>query len=107
MIPQLNLEQPNTNNDFLREVSSQQTIDKTVAVPATSKQIIKKKPEQIDESLTNSNSLTGGRRLQLVSRGTEFLPQNSLRNNNLPPKRFHSSQNQRNRFVFYFLKKKN
>lgn len=100
MVPQFNLEPHNTNNDFLREQPSQQTSEKP-SVPATSKTTvvpIKKKSDQIEESV---NHLTGGgRRLQLVSRGTEFIPQNSLRNNNSQPKRNHSTQNQRNRLVF-------
>lgn len=98
MVPQFNLELHNTNNDFLREVPSQQT----ASAPATSKTPIKKKLTETDEQITNSNCLSGGRRLQLVSRGTEFLPQNSIRNN-LQPKRYHSQQNQRNRLVLRIL----
>lgn len=101
MVPQFNLEPHNTNNDFLRELPSQQTSEKP-SVPATSKTTkdvpIKKKSDQIEEQVNHLSG--GGRRLQLVSRGTEFLPQNSLRNNNSQPKRYHSSQNQRNRLVF-------
>lgn len=115
MVPQFNLELHNTNNDFLRELpTSQQTCEKSAVPAATSKQTtkelsIKKKTEQIEEQ-TNSNCLlgvggVGGRRLQLVSRGTEFIPQNSLRNTNTQPKRYHSSQNQRNRLVVFCLKR--